>query len=128
MRPALWILFLALVLAQGWVRLSAADPHDKYGAPQLNRWFGDLHSASGVLCCSGHDGEVIEDADWESKDGHYRVRIGGNWIDVPPTAVVKGPNLYGRTMVWPYPTRMGVRCFMPGTMSFLFNPQWWPLA
>ena len=61
----------------------------------------------------------VDAADWESKDGHYRVRIDGEWVDVPSEAVVDGPNLAGRTMVWPY-YRDGhprARCFMPGSMS-----------
>jgi hypothetical protein len=50
----------------------------------------------------------------------YRVRIGGEWHDVPDNAVITAPNLYGRTMVWPIRAWGGVttiRCFMPGPMS-----------
>ena len=35
------------------------------------------------------------------KDGHYRVRIEGDWVDVPEDAVITEPNRVGRTMVWP---------------------------
>ena len=44
---------------------------------------------------------VVADVDWESKDGHYRVRLEGQWIDVPDDALITVPNRFGRTMVWP---------------------------
>ena len=87
------------------------------GAPN-GRWFNELRSHSGAVCCSGSDGEVITDADWESYQGRYRVRIDGRWIVVEPWAVVDTPNIDGRTVVWPY-RKDGIviiRCFMPGTM------------
>ena len=87
--------------------------------PELNRWFNNLASGRG-LCCSLTDGVTVADPDWESKDGHYRVRLGGQWIDVPDDALVTVPNRAGRTMVWPMPMIEGdtikIRCFMPGSM------------
>jgi hypothetical protein len=75
-------------------------------------------------CCSFADGFVVSDVDWESKDGRYRVRLEGRWIDVPDDAVITEPNRAGRTMVWPYtaargtdPLRTEIRCFMPGSMG-----------
>ena len=72
------------------------------------------------------DGFTVADPDWESKDGHYRVRLGGEWIDVPDDALVTVPNRAGRTMVWPMPPGYDyedgapipprIRCFMPGAM------------
>src|SRR5258708_24053627 len=87
--------------------------------PELNGWFDKLASGRG-LCCSLTDGETVADPDWDSKDGHYRVRLDGAWIDVPDDAVVTVPNRAGRTMVWPIPMIEGdtikIRCFMPGSM------------
>jgi hypothetical protein len=61
---------------------------------------------------------------WESKDGHYRVRIKDKWWDVPAEAVITEPNKFGRTMVWPIYywmrdslERVEIRCFMPGAMT-----------
>jgi hypothetical protein len=34
------------------------------------------------------------------KNGHYRVRLENNWIDVPDDAIITEPNRAGRTMVW----------------------------
>jgi hypothetical protein len=79
---------------------SPALAHDP-SRPELNEWFNRLASGKG-LCCSFVDGFAVSDVDWESKDGHYRVRLEGRWIDVPDDAVITEPNRAGRTMVWPY--------------------------
>ena len=91
--------------------------------PKMHDWFEKLQSKKGP-CCADADGNVVTDADWETKDGHYRVRLAGKWIDVPDEAVVKEPNLYGPTMVWPIyswnlygANEPMVRCFMPGSLS-----------
>ena len=47
------------------------------------------------------DGEAVADPDWESKEGHYRVRLDNKWVDVPDEAVITEPNRAGRMMVWP---------------------------
>ncbi len=43
-------------------------------SPEIKAWFEGLRSGKGP-CCSDADGTAISDADWESKDGHYRVRV-----------------------------------------------------
>jgi hypothetical protein len=64
--------------------------HDR-SHPELNEWFNGLTSGRG-LCCSFADGFAVSDVDWESKDGHYRVRLENNWIDVPDDALITEPN------------------------------------
>lgn len=97
---------------------------------ELKAWFDSLRSSKGP-CCSDADGSALSDTDWDSKDGHYRVRVpryGSGlegqpqelvWVDVPEEAVIAEPNRVGRTMVWPIYGYMGVaiRCFMPGSMT-----------
>ncbi|MBR0778761.1 hypothetical protein JQ625_28375 [Bradyrhizobium diazoefficiens] len=97
---------------------------------ELKAWFDGLRSGKGP-CCSDADGSALSDTDWESRDGHYRVRVPRRgyvledqqqefvWIDVPEEAVISEPNRVGRTMVWPIYGYMGVtiRCFMPGSMT-----------
>src|SRR5262249_60771520 len=95
-----------------WVR---DDGH--YANSPLQSWFDDLASGKG-LCCSFADGFRIDDVDWDTQDGHYRVRINGNWIIVPDNAVVTEPNRYGPAVVWPYMSSDGetqIRCFLPGS-------------
>jgi hypothetical protein len=101
------------------------DLDGRYSGSPLHDWFEHLASGKG-LCCSFADGYVVEDADWESKDGHYRVRVpvaveaaDAIWVDVPDEAVITEPNRAGRTMVWPLygVGRVSIRCFMPGSMT-----------
>ena len=96
----------------------ARDPDGKYANSPLHNWFEQLASKKG-RCCSDADGLSISDVDWTSHDGHSRVQIRGEWVDVPDDAVITEPNRAGPTMVWPI-WRDGhaqVICFMPGTMS-----------
>jgi hypothetical protein len=96
---------------------SPALAHDA-SRPELNEWFNKLASGRG-LCCSFADGFTVSDVDWESKDGHYRVRLENIWIDVPDDALITVPNRVGRTMVWPlrFDGQILIRCFMPGSMG-----------
>jgi hypothetical protein len=67
------------------VRHCFCNPRDldgRYAHSPLHDWFNHLASGRG-LCCSMADGETIVDPDWESKEGHYRVRLDNKWIDVP---------------------------------------------
>jgi hypothetical protein len=90
----------------------------RYANSPLKPWFDQLQSGRG-LCCSVADGVAVSDPDWDSREGHYRVRLDGEWIDVPPDAVITEPNKAGRTMVWPVRSALGksIRCFLPGSMS-----------
>jgi hypothetical protein len=102
-------------------RVFARDPDGRFAQSPLRPWFDSLRSGRGP-CCSDADGTAVSDVDWESKDGHYRVRLGGEWRYVPDDAVITEPNRYGRTMVWPIYLNgpagrkiyAGIRCFMPG--------------
>src|SRR5271156_26422 len=60
----------------------ARDLDGRYANSPLRAWFDHLASGKG-LCCSAADGETVLDPDWDSKDGHYRVRLDGQWINVP---------------------------------------------
>ena len=86
--------------------------------PELKAWFESLKSGKGP-CCSDADGTAVSDVDWESERGHYRVRLDGEWVEVPDEAVITEPNRIGRTMVWPLRGYLGltIRCFMPGSMT-----------
>lgn len=104
------------VLAAG---LAEARDDGRYANSPLKPWFKNLHSQRGEQCCADVDGIAISDVDWDTADGHYRVRIRGEWVHVPDEAVITEPNRTGRTMVWPFylDGRPIVRCFMPGSMT-----------
>lgn len=97
---------------------AARDPDGRYANSPLKQWFDSLRSGKGP-CCSDADGSAVSDVDWESKSGRYRVRVDGEWYDVPDDAVITEPNRVGRTMVWPIRGYQGltIRCFMPGSMT-----------
>jgi len=95
---------------------SNARDGGRFGDSPLKEWFDRLASRNG-LCCAFADGFSLQDVDWDSQEGHYRVRIYGEWVVVPDAAVVTEPNRFGPAVVWPYNDRYGntqIRCFMPG--------------
>ena len=112
-------LSLVLLLSAASAQIvHARDPDGRYANSPLKQWFDSLRSGKGP-CCSDADGSAVSDVDWESRGGHYRVRIEGEWFDVPEDAVITEPNRVGRTMVWPIKGYLGmtIRCFMPGCMT-----------
>src|SRR5947208_16829212 len=68
----------AAVFAAVFAGTATARDDGRYANSPLKPWFDSLRSGKG-LCCSDADGSVISDVDWESKDGHYRVRLEGQW-------------------------------------------------
>ena len=112
---------LAATLVAGAIfalAVTVAQAHD-HGRPSLDAWFKALQSRAKAACCDGSDATRLVDVDWQSRDGRYRVRLEGEWVDVPESAVVDGPNRAGPAMVWPVTGYGGltIRCFMPGSMS-----------
>jgi hypothetical protein len=86
--------------------------------PQIKTWVEGLKNQEGVGCCATADGFPAE-AEWDMEGNHYRVRIDGEWQDVPPQAVISEPNRLGHATVW-YWYRDGkpqIRCFLPGSGS-----------
>lgn len=114
----------AIVVALMCGSAIAHDSKNPHAYNQLKPWFDGLKSGKGP-CCSDADGTALSDPDWKSDErGHYHVRIEGSWYEVPENAVLRQPNLYGRTMVWPNISRdvannilrVDIRCFIVGTL------------
>jgi hypothetical protein len=90
---------LPLVAAFALINVPAQGRDDgRFANSPLKGWFESLHSKGGGPCCADADGAAVADADWDTQGGHYRVRLQGEWIEVPD----------GRTLV---------RCFMRGSMT-----------
>ena len=100
-----WLISLAVIIV--WI--AGLDPtlyaRDD-GRFTNSEWFDRLASRNG-LCCAFADGVSVQDVDWDSQEGHYRVRIYGEWFVVPDAAVVTEPNRFGPAVVWPYIDRFG---------------------
>lgn len=96
----------------------ARNTDGRYAASPLKDWFDALRSEKG-LCCSNADGLTVRDADWDANGEHYRVRLDGEWLEVPNEAVVRRPNLFGTAVVWPYQEngKTAIRCFIAGALS-----------
>jgi hypothetical protein len=77
---------------------AAARDDGRFANSPLKPWFDRLASGKG-LCCSFADGVTVQDVDWDTQDGHYRVRIYGQWLVVPDVAIVTEPNRFGRNRV-----------------------------
>jgi hypothetical protein len=108
---------IVVALLVGLSNSAFARDDGRYANDTLKHWFDNLTSRNGN-CCSFADGLSISDVDWDTKDGHYRVLLHGEWINVPNSAVVTEPNRYGPAVVWPYMDTDGniyIRCFLPGS-------------
>lgn len=85
--------------------------------PDIEAWIESLTDKQGIPCCATADGGV-PDA-WEMGPHRYRVKIHGEWLDVPDAAVIRTTNRLGHAIVWidSDGETMGVRCFLPGPLT-----------
>ncbi len=115
------LIVVAIVLA---CFISYAYPRDngQYANSPLKGWFETLTDKRGFGCCAMADGQALEDPDWQTTsdpDNPYRVRVNGEWLDVPVQAVITEPNQANKTMLWMVHIYNGgdqVRCFLPGAL------------
>src|SRR5262245_57841353 len=96
---------LLLVLAQ---RGEGAD-HGQLGptSPEVKAWANSLENKLGEGCCSTADGWKPQEVEYDIKESRYRVKIDGEWYDVPQDAVLQVPNRFGFAVVWYYQTWLG---------------------
>lgn len=115
-----WLLLFLTAAVVLFALGCCAFAHD-HNRPGLDSWYSGLRSKNG-LCCGGPsvDATTLDGPDWDTKDGRYRVRLNGEWHDVPLDSVLTEPNKDGRALVWPITDEDGsitIRCFMPGMMT-----------
>jgi len=100
----------------------AAD-HGQLGptSPDVKAWAGTLENKLKEGCCSTADGWKPEEVEYDMKGNKYRVKIDGEWYEVPSDAVVDVPNRFGFPVVWYYRSwlngvapSVSIRCFIPG--------------
>jgi hypothetical protein len=88
--------------------------------PAIREWVQGLKDKAGQGCCATADGHPAE-YEWDTAGNRYKVRIEGQWYDVPAEAVVEEPNKLGYATVWYWwsweldgKKIYHIRCFLPG--------------
>jgi len=103
--------------------LAAAADHGQFGPtpPEIKAWANSLENKLKESCCSTADGWKPEAVEYDMKGNKYRVKVEGQWYDVPPDAVISLPNKFGFPVVWYYKTwdngirpSISIRCFIAG--------------
>ena len=103
--------------------LAQAADHGQFGptSPETRAWANSLQNKLSEGCCSTADGWKPEAVEYDMKGNKYRVKIEGQWYDVPASAMIELPNKFGFPVVWYYKTwdngirpSISIRCFIPG--------------
>lgn len=106
----------------------AATPATHSDAPE-HAWYTQQYNLNGGNCCGLGDAYILEDDEWKNVDGHYFVKIEGEWHEVrpwqrrdlapgnPPYNPLRGtPSPSHKAVVW-YAHREGedlhIYCFSP---------------
>ena len=103
--------------------LAEAADHGQFGptSPEMKAWVNSLENKLREGCCSTADGWKPEEVEYDTRGNKYRVKIEGQWYEVPPNAMIDLPNKFGFPIVWYYKTwdngikpSISIRCFIPG--------------
>jgi hypothetical protein len=81
---------------------------------EIRAWFKSVKSHAGIPCCDISDGHRT---DYDMRVDKYWVPINGQWMMVPPEAVVEDSgNPTGDAVVWytEFNGNVYLRCFVPG--------------
>ena len=105
---------LVILILLSIILPAVARDDGRYAQSPLREWMKSLKDKFGQPCCDTADGHEVEG--WAFGPDGYRVKVQGRWMDVPPTALLTGPNLLGFARVWLYWENGApqVRCFLPG--------------
>ncbi len=114
---------IALLGSVAYATDAAARDYGQYGNvdPAIREWVEGLKDKTGQGCCATADGHPAE-YEWDIAGNHYKVRIEGEWHDVPAEAVIDEPNRLGYATVWYWWTfdhdgqkTYHIRCFLRGS-------------
>jgi hypothetical protein len=83
----IWVAGIVLAFAVP-VAFAADNGQFKDVSPQIRSWVRGLKDKNHIPCCDTTDGFPGNgvDIDWDAAGGRYRVRIEGQWVDVPESA------------------------------------------
>jgi hypothetical protein len=122
-RPAVIRLISFSIVFLAYCQAVPAADHGQLGptTPEIRAWANTLTNKLKEGCCSTADGWKPQEVEYDMKGNKYRVKIDGEWYDVPSDAVVDVPNRFGFAVVWYYQTwlngikpSVSIRCFIPG--------------
>jgi hypothetical protein len=116
------LLMTAILLSVAAAADTSARDYGQYRDvdPAIKEWIQRLTDKTGQGCCATADGHPAE-YEWDVAGNCYKVRIDGEWYEVPPEAVVDEPNKLGYATVWYWwewsldgKKTNHIRCFLPG--------------
>jgi hypothetical protein len=109
-----------LILAAAAVVAFAAPPPGLVSDPEISAWFRSLQNpTNGAFCCDWTDGHVLGSSEWRGAGDRYEIKIEGQWVAVPASALILGTrNPTGAAVgFWP-PGRLGpIFCFVLPAMG-----------
>lgn len=119
-----------LAAAFAYLYLAMQAPGRDFGQwsqtnPGLRDWIKGLRDRDGVSCCSDADGQEVEGWSFQRPDvpawlhpqhRGYWVKVLGQWLPIPPKALLEVPNRLGYARVWLVYEGGNpiVRCFIAG--------------
>jgi hypothetical protein len=114
------------IIASAAMSEGRAD-NDRYAnvAKGISGWIESLTDKNGIGCCATADGLRLQSIDWDIAANHYRIKVGGRWVGISDSSVIKAPNRLGYAVAWleydwdidTGEMSMRVRCFLPGALS-----------
>lgn len=122
-RLAVGTAVFAVALLGLWQHGAFAIDRGQYGdVPQpIRDWIKTLKTplTPNSTCCDIADGnrDILWDTEGEGDGKRFRVRVNGQWLPVPPEAVINESNRIGYPIVWIGTDDRGqprVKCFLPG--------------
>ena len=100
---------------------AAMDPAEMRNVnPKVRKWFEEMKSPQGKLCCSYADGHRTE---YDMKENQYWIPINEVWTPVPPDVVIHDQgNPFMEAVAWYNPVlengkptgQHKILCFVPG--------------
>ena len=99
----------------------AMDPEELRNVnPKVRKWFEEMRSPQGKLCCSYADGHRTE---YDMRENQYWIPINSVWMPVPPGVVILDQgNPFMEAVAWHNPIfengvatgKHKILCFVPG--------------
>lgn len=111
---------LIVAAAMFSIGISIANAHMEHFTAAQNQQLANVYNKGKVNCCTDAEAASVQDPDWGIEGERYWVVVQGAKRQVPPEAVVEGPNRWKVALLWLIQQPLGVqqiKCFMPGALG-----------